>query len=275
MARIAGLTALLAPTEFKSVGASGWSPGLIRQARGDEDRQQAAVATKRHSSRLPASRRNHLALWLVPVCALHLAALVHLSQVGAAAGGDRPAARRITIELRPAYNAQTPVGLGNNDKAEPDIHGLLSSAGQDQPTTPAAAVIEPSTRPVHTMSEPVDAPPVADMTANDDRYLPRSALSKPAQPMAAVDIDYPDGAPIGDFRAVLLLYVDEAGKVQRVLGRDEPLPPSLEAAARAAFQATRFAPGELEGRAVKSIFPVEVIFNGESQPRPAPVPSKP
>jgi hypothetical protein len=211
----------------------------------------------------------------VPVCALHLAALVQVSQVDAVAGGDRPAARRTTIELRPANNAQTPVSMGSNDKAEPGMSGLLSSVGSDQPATPGVAVIEPSTPPARTLPEPLAAPPTADRTANDDRYLPRSALSNPARPMASVDIDYPDGAPIGDFRAVLLLYVDEAGKVQRVLGRDEPLPPSLEAAARAAFQATRFAPGELEGRAVKSIFPVEVIFNGESQPRPAPVPSKP
>ncbi|MFM2121382.1 MAG: hypothetical protein RL722_2850 [Pseudomonadota bacterium] len=94
-----------------------------------------------------------------------------------------------------------------------------------------------------------------------DLYLPRSRLDRPARPRSEVHIDYPPSTPLGQYRAELLLHVDETGKVQRVQARGEPLPPDLERAAAQAFYATPFDPGELGGRAVKSLYPVEVRFS--------------
>jgi hypothetical protein len=79
-----------------------------------------------------------------------------------------------------------------------------------------------------------------------------------------VEIEYPQGAPAGNFRAALLLFIDETGQVRRVRARGAGLPADLEAAARSAFYATRFAPGEIDGQAVKSLYPVEVSFSADT-----------
>jgi hypothetical protein len=104
---------------------------------------------------------------------------------------------------------------------------------------------------------------LAQAPDQDDLFLPRSQLTQPPHALAEVQIDYPEGTPIGRFRAVLLLFIDETGKVRRIRVRDTGLPAGLEAAALAAFYAAGFTPGELEGRRVKSLYPVEVSFTAE------------
>jgi TonB family protein len=92
-------------------------------------------------------------------------------------------------------------------------------------------------------------------------YLPRSQLDQPSHPLDRIEIDYPPGAPLGEFNAVLLLFVDETGRVQRIRVREGSLPDSLERAAMAAFHAVRFSPGQRQGRVVKSLYPVAVNFS--------------
>ena len=61
---------------------------------------------------------------------------------------------------------------------------------------------------------------------------------------------------------VLALYIDEEGAVRQVTADpDSALPPAYEQAARQAFMAARFAPGEVDGVAVKSRIHVEVVFD--------------
>jgi outer membrane biosynthesis protein TonB len=84
-----------------------------------------------------------------------------------------------------------------------------------------------------------------------------------------VRIDYPDGTPDGHFSAVLLLFVDETGRVRHIRVREGNLTPGLEAAARAAFYAASFTPGEQADRPVRSIYPVEVNFAAEPSARNA------
>ena len=82
---------------------------------------------------------------------------------------------------------------------------------------------------------------------------------------AAVDaivIDYPPIADdSGHHVSELSLFIDEAGRVTRVRVEGPALPSALEQAARAAFVAARFRPGEVDGRAVKSRIRVEVVFD--------------
>jgi len=60
---------------------------------------------------------------------------------------------------------------------------------------------------------------------------------------------------------ILLLFIDEQGRVQRVDAEEPTLPPAFEQVAREAFMAAEFSPGEVDGRAVKSHQRVEVVFD--------------
>jgi hypothetical protein len=116
----------------------------------------------------------------------------------------------------------------------------------------------------------IDARPVTqhDATAPEPDsapYLPRGALSQPARPLADVQINDPGDAPPGDYQATLLLYVDETGQVQQVRLRDGALPPSLYSAAQAGFSAVRFLPGQVQGRPVRSLYPVAVSFSASAR----------
>ncbi len=144
-----------------------------------------------------------------------------------------------------------------------------------QGTTPAATrsiqvrivTTEPSPAPeAPTGVAPEPQPKVdagADASADpDDRYLPRSALSRAPAALQQVELPYPEAAPLGQYRAVLTLFIDAQGRVRRV--RAAPgLPAALEEAARQAFLAANFSPGEVDGRAVRSQMRVEVEFSAE------------
>lgn len=97
----------------------------------------------------------------------------------------------------------------------------------------------------------------------DDQYLPRRTLDKAPAALAAIDLPYPSEAPLGTYRAVLTLFIDRAGVVQRVRGEGQSLPPSLEDAARQAFLAAHFEPGRKDGQAVRSRIRVEVEYIAE------------
>jgi hypothetical protein len=98
---------------------------------------------------------------------------------------------------------------------------------------------------------------------DDEFYLPRRRLTRAPRAMGQVLIDYPAGSPNGQFSAELLLYIDETGRVRHVRSRGAALPGGMEIAAREAFYAVPFSPGELNGRPVKSIYPVEVNFSAD------------
>jgi len=88
-------------------------------------------------------------------------------------------------------------------------------------------------------------------------------LSEPPLLQNSVVIDEPTtqrsaGARVG----VLALYIDEEGRVQDVVAEAPFLPIEYEEAARKAFLAARYAPGRINGHAVKSRVKVEVTFSG-------------
>ncbi len=95
-----------------------------------------------------------------------------------------------------------------------------------------------------------------------DGYVLRKALTRAPVPLADVDPPWPDGlssieAQTGRFT----LFIGEAGTVDRIVPDGPSLFPSLEASAIAAFSAARFQPGEVDGRPVKSVIRIEVVFD--------------
>ncbi len=217
-----------------------------------------------------------LAPALVAASALHVAVWVGVrgwpAEPGAASA--RPVARgtpappvaprwqvrQVSMPSAPATSmalATTAVLALTPPPAEPDAPPpelqapALTAEGQSAPVAETAPV--PA---VTAASAPADA------SALPDPYWPRPQLSRPPVPRTVVAIDFPAGEPTpGRHTAVLALYIDEAGLVQRVDAKDAQLPGPYIEAARNAFLTTRFEPGEIQGRAVKSLIHVEVQFD--------------
>lgn len=107
-------------------------------------------------------------------------------------------------------------------------------------------------------------PPAANAV---DGYLPRKALTVPPSPLAQVALAWPEGvSTLGRQAAVFTVFIDETGVVRKMIPDGPTLLPTLEAAARDTFVATPFAPGQVDGRPVKAMIRIEVVFDA-SVPR--------
>lgn len=155
-------------------------------------------------------------------------------------------------------------------RPSPDQHGVQGSTPQPAQVAPATASAEGLPLPAAQPGTALDsAPPQTAGQPDGEEYLPRSALTTPPQARGSVLLAYPDDAPVGLYRGVLTLFIDERGAVQRVrveTGEAE-LPALFQEAARQAFLAAQFSPGELQGRAVKSRIRIAVEFEAAT---PAP-----
>ena len=150
----------------------------------------------------------------------------------------------------------------------PNAAELPPAAGEGS-AAPVAATVEPEPGPPEVVTVP-DAPVTVSHAgaAGDGDYVPRPLLSVGPMPLQPVMLTWPafEGAKL-QYRGVLALYIDDQGIVQRIRTMEGDLPPELEAQARAAFAGVRFAPGELDGAAVRSRIQVEVVFE---KPEPPP-----
>lgn len=139
-----------------------------------------------------------------------------------------------------------------------------------------AATAAPGPVPAPQSAAPASASPpapsfglVVPAADRDGDYFSRALLSLAPRPIDPVVIDYPAlEKDSGHHVSELTLFIDETGRVARVRVDGPSLPPALEDAARRAFAAARFRPGEAEGRAVKSQIRVEVVFDNRPPGRP-------
>lgn len=183
--------------------------------------------------------------------------------MGAGAGVDRTAS--VQVRTAPASTATTlaastpPSGVTTQPTAS-------EAAPASVPASPAAA---PALTAVADGLDPEQLPPTGAGPADaaDQAYWPRSLLTRPPTPQQSIDLFYPAQAPSGRFRAVLTLFIDEQGVVQRVRideADDSGLPPVLEDAARQTFLRSSFTPGEINGRPIRSQLRIEVEYATES-----------
>ena len=100
------------------------------------------------------------------------------------------------------------------------------------------------------------------MGADRDQYIPRPMLSVVPVVQTPVLLVAPAGeTQIARHVGILSLFIDEEGVVRRIAAGEPRLPPAFEQAAREAFMAARFAPGQVDGQLVKSRVRVEVVFD--------------
>ena len=142
-------------------------------------------------------------------------------------------------------------------RLEPDSRSAPPPEPSSSEPTAQASASEPEAE-FESNSPMIAAPTVAAM---DEDYVPRSLLSVPPVAQAPVIIDAPeDETDIGRHVGILSLFIDEEGRVRHIASNEPVLPPAFEQAAREAFMAARFSPGQLDGRSVKSRVRVEVVF---------------
>lgn len=149
------------------------------------------------------------------------------------------------------------------EPATPVVRSEVPKSGHERPDPVAVAPAD--ARPG--VGEPEATALPAD--AGLEEYLPRAALSVTPQPIGEVLLAYPPQAPIGLFRGVLTLFIDQHGGVQRVRieSGDAEFPPVFQEAARQSFLAARFEPGQLQGRPVKSRIRIAVEFEASATSR--------
>jgi periplasmic protein TonB len=109
-----------------------------------------------------------------------------------------------------------------------------------------------------------------------DEFVPRRYLTVVPKATTDITVFYPETSDsVGKRTAILALFIDESGVVQRVRIDGPPLPSDMEDAARNAFLSARFTPGEREGRIVKSLIRIEVTFELTPLPQAAEAPTPP
>jgi len=211
-----------------------------------------------------ALRAAPLLAFVLASVGLH-AAVLGTPWLGAAAPARPPggAAPRLVL-VQTGAAAAAPVVLKSLSAA---AEGLQALAETEAPVPIGA--LPPELHPVQASLPGLQLALPADVDRGaDDIYLPRARLSLPPVLRSQVALVWPEAAETqgGHFRAVLALFIDELGVVQKVRVEGSGLPPALEAVARESFLGASFVPGELQGQAVKSLIRVEVRFDAE---RPA------
>jgi len=127
--------------------------------------------------------------------------------------------------------------------------------------TPATVAPERTQPPAETSAEIATTVQVTTTTDGGVEYVPRALLTEVPIPTRPLSIPYPrDGSAEGTFTTVLALFINEQGEVVRVRLDGAALPPELDTAAREAFRSARWRPGRMDGRLVKSLIRVEIMF---------------
>ncbi len=210
--------------------------------------------------------------------ALHGLVLLDLGPAPALTAASSPT---VAVRLIAVTNLSMPVPTGVTEPplATATATTAASWTPPDSTESPAPAAA-PDLPAVSPRPSPPDAPPTvgtATATAEEaaaaaqvpganlpavDGYVLRKALTQAPAPLDDVQLPWPAGAGVvGRFKAVFSLFIDESGWPQRMVPDGPTLPPALEAQARRVFMATRFAPGQVDGRVVKSLVRIEVEFD--------------
>lgn len=100
--------------------------------------------------------------------------------------------------------------------------------------------------------------------ASFDDYLSAARLTKRPQVRDPIELPWPVGQGVPDgalYHGRFRLFIDDQGRVRRILGEGGNLLPPLVQLTLETFQQARFSPGELEGRQVRSWIRIEVTFD--------------
>jgi hypothetical protein len=190
----------------------------------------------------------------------------------------------ISIGLHAAFLLVARVGnFSEASSSAPASSGVQARLTVAEPLVPAPVVShEPALQPLKPIPQraarssrsypsmlefrPVDIPPRA---FDESPYLPVGKLTRAPSPIVPVNVPYPEGTAVtGTVVARLTLFIDEDGHVVRVVIGSGELPDAFVQAAKDAFEAARFRPGQIDGTPVKVRMVVDVEFEDRGERRP-------
>jgi len=156
--------------------------------------------------------------------------------------------------------------LGQSTRPAPGPEHLivrLEQPGESavEPTRPRASEAQ---RPGASRARGNDALPIRAPT-----YYTTDQLTKPPRPISQPKLDVPRSiARRVSGKVILKLWINEAGNVDSVEVESSNLPPAVSGTASAALEKLRFAPGEIDGRRVRTMMRIELTYIDGRRPQP-------
>lgn len=139
-----------------------------------------------------------------------------------------------------------PQATAEPTSSDSDERALLEESVTQDVAEPRTASLEPL----------IDASPMTD-----GRYWPGKLLDTRPQATSPVVIPFPEGfISIRTGRAVLQLFIDEVGSIDRIDVLEIEGPVEFADLAKRTLQSTRFSPGLKDHMAVRSTIKIEIAF---------------
>jgi TonB family protein len=129
--------------------------------------------------------------------------------------------------------------------------------------SPAPARMATTEMPPVQPAWPEESAAPAAVSPAEPEYVKAGELSQRPRLLSLVEINVAErGAAEAPGRARLRVLINEQGAVDHVLVDESDLPADFERAAKDAFLNARYAPGEIDGVAVRSQIRIEVTYEG-------------
>jgi protein TonB len=205
-----------------------------------------------------------LALAVLVSAALHASLIfgVAVRRPGAASASE-PILARIQAVPDAAARQPEPRPLEKPERRVAQLPARASAAAESRPAaTDASSGPDPIIQ--RAPQAPTEAlPPVEMPLFVDSTWYPAAQLDIFPTALAPVRPAYPHAAAAADLagEVMLLLLIDETGRVHECTVVDAQPAGTFEEAALEAFRAARFTPGQRDGRNVRSRLLVKVVFS--------------
>jgi hypothetical protein len=162
-----------------------------------------------------------------------------------------------TMTFRPSARGEQKPGPGRNFDVRLVRKTELKAAGA------GASVAQPSEPAAPARSHGAGVLPMPGPT-----YFTTDQLTKPPQPRSEPRLDVPlEVARRVSGKVVLRLLINELGSVESAEVESSNLPLTVSGTAAEAFGKVRFDPGEIDGKQVRTLMRIEVIYiNGKRRP---------
>jgi hypothetical protein len=171
------------------------------------------------------------------------------------------------VTLPPTLEANAPVAPPQNtptpEVASPTVSDTTAIAAPPVLSVPDTTT-DLATAPPKAAESPTDSLSLGTsvLPVEGSAFLPTTALTRPPQPVEYIELN-PANKPWNKVEGgvVMTLWIDARGNIVDTKVESNDLPEVVTDFVRRTFEAARFVPGELNGRAVGSMMRIEVRYD--------------
>lgn len=201
---------------------------------------------------------------------LHLLLLLGVAVRPGAPPGAALQSATVNVNILPAQRPAVvaPVPVQPEHAAPAEMLPLPKPQPQSEQAEAPVAQQPPPKPEASTQDEPSGRPAINVPLIHDPVFYPAKQVDVHPSALAPINPAYPDDAAQRNVtgKVMLLLLIDETGKVVDVSVVDATPPGYFEDSAVAAFRSARFSPAEKGGRKVKSRVLIQVSFELTNPP---------